>query len=117
VTEQEIGDGWEAMWARISEEYIAAKDSQGAFKALGELYVAQSPYERTVIDRVLGAWLATEDETKRFDALYLIQEARVTSALPALRALAVRLEDSTLPGAPFELTKVRRIMDELASSE
>jgi hypothetical protein len=56
---------------------------------------------------------AAEDETVRFDALALIDDFRIAKAMPALRALAGRLASSRLPGAPYELLKVDRILRDL----
>jgi hypothetical protein len=52
-------------------------------------------------------------EHQRYDALAIINEFRVTEALPHLLDLALRLQLDDGPGAPFELAKVERIIRRL----
>jgi hypothetical protein len=63
--------------------------------------------------RVLAEWSLSTNVGKRFDALAIVDEYRVSEAVPALRELANRLEMSAEPGAPFELQKVNRIVSSL----
>jgi len=65
-------------------------------------------------DQVLAEWVLAEDEKVRFDALALIADFKIGSAVPALRTLARRLAWSPAPGAPYELKKVDRILGVLA---
>jgi hypothetical protein len=77
------------------------------------LSLSLSEQERAVIDHLLAEQLASDDGSIRFDALALIDEFRITSALPALRQLAMRLETERDWQAPFERKKVIRIIDQL----
>ena len=66
--------------------------------------------ERPVVDRLLAEQVESPDEKVRFDALAMIREFRIVSALPALRSLADRLERQDAPGTPFEWAKVNRLI-------
>ncbi|MGD0182849.1 MAG: hypothetical protein ABSC15_23810 [Terriglobales bacterium] len=63
-------------------------------------------------DQVLDEWVLSEDENVRFDALALIHDLKIATAMPSLRALATRLTSSTVPSAPYELKKVNRLIEE-----
>lgn len=66
------------------------------------------------MDEVLIEWALSDDESLRFDALYVIEEHSIARAVPALLSLHSRLEDeSKRPGAPFEAAKVARILERL----
>jgi hypothetical protein len=84
-----------------------------ALERLSELYRGLSQSERGFADQVLAEWLKSDQEARRFDAVALIREFRVTSAAPALRDLAQRLTRSDDPGAPFEREKVEGLLQEL----
>ena len=71
--------------------------------------------ERAMANQVLAEWVLHDDENVRFDALALIHDFRVDAALHALQHLAERLAMSSAPGAPYELQKVRRIMNSMGS--
>ena len=50
----------------------------------------------------------------RFDAIALINDFKIVSAIPALQKLAERLMLSDTPGAPYEIKKIRRVIGSLA---
>lgn len=109
-----VREAWLAMWEEVSERAIANKESQDALRVLSVRYSALSPEDRLVVDELLAELLASGDETMRFDALALIRQFKITSALPALRRLAGWLEGQTWPGAPYEWAKVNRVIGALA---
>lgn len=92
------------------DEAKALKNSYFVHERLSALYGKFDEAERQMADEVLGEWALSEDERVRFDALALIDELKIKSAIPALQRLAARLADSTMPGAPYELKKVTRII-------
>jgi hypothetical protein len=69
------------------------------------------------VDAVLAEWLSTGHEGLRFDAMALIREHKIASALPALRALAASLEVSSLPSAPYDWTQVNRTIARVQSKD
>jgi hypothetical protein len=81
-----------------------------AWHRLRELYRKFDALERSLADQVLGEWVLSDDENVRYDALVLIGDFDINSAVPALRELATRLKRSDAPGAPFELKKVESIL-------
>ena len=83
-------------------------------KRLHALYQRFDIEERTMANQVLAEWILSDDEDLRFDALSLINDFKIVSAIPALRELATRLESTNTPGAPFERMKVQRIIRNLA---
>lgn len=110
----DFGAEWIDGWRTLSDRSVAAKESQCAVLELVDRYRKLSPDERSVVDRILGEAVLSDEEWQRFDALALINEFQISSALPALDKLADRLEESDRPGAPFELKKVRRIVARLS---
>jgi hypothetical protein len=105
------------MWRDTVRRFTEARDAQGAVLELCRQYEMLSPGERAEIDGLLAESLGSSDEDVRFDALALIGEYRIASAVPQLRSLASRLLAETRPGAPFELAKVQRLLDRLSSQE
>jgi hypothetical protein len=92
------------------------KASSEALLELYQRYAELSPSDRAEVDQLLAESLLSEDANVRFDALALIAEFHIASALPELRVLAKRLPRSKSPGAPYELAKVQRIIDVLGNS-
>lgn len=101
----------------VDAEARSFKDPWIALERLRSLYARFDIPERQMADRVLAEWVLSQDENLRFDALALIRDLRVVTALPALRILAVRLSSSPAPSAPFELKKVNRLVQELATGQ
>lgn len=85
----------------------ALKESNLVWQWLHDLYQKFDIEERKLADQVLREWVLSEDENLRYDALVLIGDFKIVSALPALRELAVRLTRSKEPSAPHELRKVK----------
>jgi hypothetical protein len=105
------------LWRAASDQAVAAKQSQAALVALFDHYRGLSADDRVIVDRLLAEQVASDDATDRFDALAVIGEFRVTSALPALRALADRLAVAPGPSAPYEWAKVNRLIGLLTDAQ
>jgi hypothetical protein len=105
----------ETWWSECDSDALERKDSQAVTLELVGIYATLTPEERLFADHILGEWLGSEEERKRFDALVVIREYRIRSAAPHLRALETELEKSTDPGAPFQLRKVRALLAVLGS--
>jgi hypothetical protein len=73
------------------------------------------PTDKVVADHVLATWVGSAEAKRQFDALVLIDELAVVSALPSLRALAARLESSSEPSAPYDWAWINRIIGKLAA--
>jgi hypothetical protein len=99
----------------VDEEARALKHSYLALEKLHALYRRFDAVERRMADQVLAEWALSDDEGLRFDALALIDDFKVTTAAAALQLLAGRLALSTAPGAPYELERVDRILEDLGS--
>lgn len=112
----EVRRRWLAIWRDADVRYREMKASNEALLELYERYAELAPADRDEVDRLLAETLLSHDENLQFDALALIEEFRIASALPELRALAKRLPRSNSPGAPYHLAKVQRIIDLLARS-
>jgi hypothetical protein len=87
----DVRSAWLQMRDEVSAMAVANKQSQEAVLAMAERYRSLSEDERAVVDRLLS-------------------EFRITTALPALRVLADRLETQHSPGAPYEWAKVNRLI-------
>jgi hypothetical protein len=105
------------MWAyrqSADRDANALKESNLAWEWLRDLYRKFDAEERKLADQVLAEWALSDDENVRYDALVLIGDFKIVSALPALRDLAARLRLSKTPGAPYELRKVDSVVRELS---
>lgn len=114
MTLDEFRHRMESFRREVDEEAMQLKDSYRAIERLHALYKSLDHQERAMADRVLAEWALSDDENLRFDALALIDDFRIAAALPALQELAVRLSESRVPGAPYELRKVARIVEGLS---
>jgi hypothetical protein len=110
VNRSEVRSAWIENQVLASERAEASKQSQEALLAVFDRYRELSDQDRAVVDELLAEQAASSDENARFDALAVIGEFRVVSALPALRSLAERLETQDSPGAPYEWAKVNRLI-------
>jgi len=95
------------------DEAKSLKDPYVTLERLRTLYKKFDSAEKQMADQVLSEWALSEDEGIRFDALTLIREFEISTAVAALRELVIRLTSSTAPGASYELNKVFRIMAQL----
>jgi cysteinyl-tRNA synthetase len=100
----------------VDAEATSLKDPYVALDRLHSLYRKFDDQERDLADQVLAEWALSQDEKTRFEALALIDDFRITAAVPALHELAARLQSDHAPGAPFELEKVNRLLSDLCSS-
>jgi hypothetical protein len=110
VNSAEVRSAWIDYHTHASGTAEANKQSQEALLMLFARYRALSDEERAIVDVVLTDEIGSPDENVRFDALAMIREFRIVSALPALRLLADQLEGLDTPGAPFEWAKVNRLI-------
>ena len=117
MTPNEFRQAFESFRDQANREALASKSSHKAYLDLTSNYGRFDSDERAIADTVLIAWLESDDESKRWDAEALIRDHRVVGAVPALRALADRLEASNEPGAPYEWAKVNRLLAHLANPE
>jgi hypothetical protein len=104
------------MWAyrqAADRDANAFKESNLAWDWLRNLYRKFDAEERKFADQVLTEWVLLDDENVRYDALVLIGDFRIASALTALQELAARLRHSEAPSAPYELRKVDGILRDL----
>jgi hypothetical protein len=113
MTYEEFKSEMDLYRQNADRDASSRKDSQLVLDRLYSLYGRFEITEREMANRVLADWALSTDEGLRFDALALIDEFEVWQAVPALRELAVRLEGSEAPSAPYELEKVQRILGNL----
>jgi hypothetical protein len=113
MTLSELRIDMESYRRAADEEARALKDPYLVLDRLHTLYEKLNTEERMMANEVLVEWALLDDERVRFDALALIDDFKISSAVPALIALADRLASSSAVGAPFELHKVDRILRDL----
>lgn len=109
----DVRTAWMRTRGELDSQARLSKDSQGALLGLSQRYRMLDDEQRVTVDGILAEWIVSDDESERFDALALVDEYRVRSALPALRVLAGRLENNASPGAPYEWAKVNRVIGRL----
>jgi len=106
----DVRESWRRFHDDVATRAVENKQSSNAQLALAARYRSLADDEREIIDELLAEQLRSEDETVRFDALALIADFQIGSALPALRRLADWLESQSFPGAPYEWAMVNRII-------
>jgi hypothetical protein len=103
----------EAYRRQADEEASYLKEPFVVRKRMLQLYSRFDTHERVMANQVLSEWVLSKDENVRFDALGLVKDLKIVTAVPSLRKLAERLSGEQSPGAPFELEKVERIITEI----
>ncbi len=115
MTYEDFRPRMDEFWDQANREAARLKDSYVALDRLQNWYQRLGSRERALANRVLSEWLLSEVEAKRFDAVAMVREFRLMSALDALRQLSSRLGESKAPGARFEREKVDGLIEDLAS--
>lgn len=116
LTGREARLDWLREWEGINRRYVEARLTQGALAELAKRYTKLEPDERLAVDGLLAESLLSTVDWRRFDALALISQFRIRSALPTLEELCRRLARSTDPGAPFDLRRTREIIEKLCEN-
>jgi hypothetical protein len=104
---------FEGVWERFDAEAQAAKFSHEAVLRLADYYRHLDNEDKRVVDETLASWVLEGDERRQFDALALIDEFRIRSALPALEADLARLANAAGPSVPTDRAKLQRIIADL----
>jgi hypothetical protein len=115
MTLDETREKMDLFWESADREALELKDSYLALDRLHTLYHGLDSSERELADQVVAEWLLSGEEAKRFDAVALIRDFKIASAVPALQRLADELDRSDDPGARFEREKVDGLLAELTS--
>src|SRR5262245_35008752 len=99
-----------AWWSEIDAQASASKDSMGATLLLIERCRELDEDARPFAAAVVGEWVLSTNSRQRFDALAVIREFQLASAIPQLRELEARLTTVSGPEALFEGKKVRELL-------
>ncbi len=110
MNQEAIREHLEALRDRVDAEAEATKSSHEAVHTLELWYAQLDAGEKPLADAVIAEWILSADESKRWDALALAHDNKISSTVPALRELEARLERSDTPGAPYEAAKVNRLL-------
>src|SRR5690606_7287783 len=101
------------LWEQLDADAQAAKFSHEATLRLADFYRLLDCEDRRVVDEALASWVVDGDERHRFDALALIDEFQIRSALPVLEADLARLAGAVGPSVPTDRAKLERIVENL----
>jgi hypothetical protein len=104
---------FESLWDRLDAEALASKQSQDATVRLTSFYGELDEPDRAVVDEALADWVVGGDDRRVFDALVLIRQFEIRSALPALERRAESLAGATEGPPKHEREKIERIVREL----
>lgn len=115
TTPQSIQETWLSAYDDLEARGQALKDSQSVAFGLLELYDSMTPHEQEELLPILGEWLTSEDNKRRYDAAFIAMERRVLGLAPAIVAAIGRLEQVPGPEALYERKKLQRILEELES--
>lgn len=114
MTLDEFRDEMDAFWRSANEEADSLKDPYVTLDRLRTLYEKFDADERRMADQVIAEWTADGAEGRRWDALALIEDLGIASAVPALRTMAERLARGAEPGARHWAERATKIADGLA---
>jgi hypothetical protein len=106
-------EDFETFWTRVDAEVVESKHSQEATIRLVSFYRDLDDEDRALVDAALADWVIRGDEGRRFDALSLIQEFEIRSALPALRARLASLPTGSGGPVGGERARLQRVMEAL----
>lgn len=110
MNRDEVRSAWVKDHEQASSRALTNKRTEDVFLALFARYRGLSDPDREVVDDLLVEEAGSSDENVRCDALAVIREFRIDSALQALRILADRLETMDTPGAPYEWAEVNQLI-------
>jgi hypothetical protein len=105
---------FESLWDRLDAEALAGKQSQEATVRLTSFYGELDEADRAVVDEALTDWVTADDDRRLFDALALIADFEIRSALPALKRRAESLAGATEGPPKYEREKIERVVRELS---
>ena len=105
---------FESFWERLDAEALAAKFSQEATIRLASFYRGLDEDDRAVVDAALAEWVSGENARRRFDALALIHEFEIRSAVPALRERMQSLAGAAEGPLADERARTERIVAALS---
>ena len=115
MTLEHVRGQLETLRSSSESEARLLKDAQLTLDRLRTAYDAMPEDDRSSADSVIVDWLKSDDENRRFDAIALIDEFRIASAIPVMRWLRHRLISNHNPGAPFEIEKIDRVLVDLGA--
>jgi|ERR1700688_3089806 len=98
------------LWEELNKEWTEAKNPMGATVELISYYRTLTPGARTLADAEIVDWLLSENGDRRFDAMALVREFRITGAVQNLITLAQDLRGRAGPEARYELEKAEQIL-------
>ena len=85
----------ETVYREGEEEGRRTSDPYVTLQRLDAVYISMTDQERAEFDAILGEWARGEDPGKRHDAIALIDNFKITSALDDVRALREELAGAT----------------------
>lgn len=113
----EVAATWQAAAAEARTLVDAGRDPYAPIAQLSALYRRLGTDDQAVVDGLITADLNSDDSGMRYDAMWLIREFKIRSAIPVLQTLATRLASSSEVGAPFEIEKIERLIGALTDSD
>lgn len=103
-------------WDQIDRESVEKKESHGAVMELMKLYRRFDDDEQRMAREVIVEWLRSPEPRKQFDALALVDEFLIVDALPTLRQLQAEAEERTDHVAPYDWSRLNRIVGRLSEA-
>lgn len=104
---------WAALRQELDAAAVGTKDTHFVVLSLSRRYGALQRDEQQVVDELLAEWVLSDDPGLRFDAMAVIADHNIASAVPSLRRLAEALEGASEPSARYEWAKVNRLLAQL----
>jgi hypothetical protein len=99
-------------WRDADGRAQALRDAYFVLDRLDKLYRNFDPEEQAMADLVVSQWLLSDNDRLWYDGLYLTRQFRISSALPAMRTLSERLQNSRVDAHRFFVPAIRKLISE-----
>lgn len=104
---------WNEEYEHIDSAARESKNSQSALFELSLKFRSLTEENKKSVTKILIQWIESEDAGRRFDAIALVSEYKLSSARTALKLLCNRLDKDKSPGAKYEKKKIITVLNNI----
>lgn len=109
-----VGAEWLNLWRQLSDHADALHDSQSVAFGLLDAYDQLSAEEKSEVHSILGEWLLSRDNRRRYDARFLVTERQIRELAPSATLAIDRLNCVAGPEARDEVELLQKLREDLA---
>jgi hypothetical protein len=103
--------------ASLTTQGDEMRDPYWALRRLEDVYRNSEGSEREALNEAICRWLDSDEQGKWYDAVWLIDEFKITEAVPALERLLRRLEKRSGPAAADDEEWIQGALERLKRSQ